>query len=45
MGEEQIVDAYDTALKTSHPIPNRGYVDPSKATLLTKIARMKQMES
>jgi uncharacterized protein (TIGR02284 family) len=46
MGEEQIVDAYDTALKDFASDPEIGAtLTRQKATLLTKIAQMKQMES
>jgi uncharacterized protein (TIGR02284 family) len=46
MGEEQIVDAYDTALKDFASDPEIvATLTRQKATLLTKIAQMKQMES
>lgn len=46
MGEEQIVDAYDTALKDFASDPEIvATLTRQKATLLTKIAQMRQMES
>ena len=46
MGEEQIVDAYDTALKDFASDPEIvATLTRQKATLLTKIEQMKQMES
>ena len=45
-GEEQIVDAYDTALKDFASDPEIvATLTRQKATLLTKIAQMRQMES
>lgn len=46
MGDEQIVDAYDAALKDFASDPEIvATLTRQKATLLTKIAQMKQMES
>jgi uncharacterized protein (TIGR02284 family) len=46
MGEEQILDAYDAALKDCASDPEIvATLTRQKATLLTKIAQMKQMES